>query len=276
MNSPSPISSETSLTAITSLPKTLVTPSRTILAMGRPPRGAQVFRLSRSMGQAPPGTPVRRRTRLQAIEAQERSADHGRIGEDLDHGRRSDSGEALLDPIEERRIVGSEDAASQHDVHVELGHPQALDRGARHDHDLVGLAVDDVARHGVARDGLGEHEWRELDEPAGLEPVEVHRLEELTGSSVAEVRRHGGSEVCARSSAVLRANREPGGHPSDVGAAAPVAGDLTDGREPGDCGRRGPRPSSSCRSRRRRRRPNAGRCRHAAPRTCRCAPCPVR
>ena len=89
----------------------------------------------------------------------------------------------------ERAVVGAEDAATEHDVDVELLHAQPLDRRRGHRDDLVGLPIDDAPGDGHPRCRT-EHERRELDEPVLLDPSVVHGLEHLSRPAEAEVRRH--------------------------------------------------------------------------------------
>src|SRR5206468_1074756 len=118
MNSPSPISRETSSTATTSDPNSLVTPSSTIPAMSRSllsrgpaPRSVRPESLVRQGG---PGSAQGPPARSQPLQPEHRRTQHGRFVEHGDPSGRGHGPHALLDLVEEGPLARPEDPAAQH------------------------------------------------------------------------------------------------------------------------------------------------------------------
>src|SRR5713226_9386147 len=143
MNSPSAISRESSSTATTSAPKTLVTPCRTIFAMSHPSRALWIrpgpSRPSRTgagrlrqapIGQLPSNPPVRGRPAAQQIETQEGGSGYRRRGDLRDARPRGDGRESLADPLDERSAAILQLPTAQHHVDLLPREPQAPDRGS--------------------------------------------------------------------------------------------------------------------------------------------------
>ena len=125
MNSPSSISSETSSTAMTSLPNTFVIPSRTIFAIGRSllpsARESWAVEPRRWVKAARAPGPGRRRSALRSGRAPISAApdDRGRVQHVGAAPPGATARSPRLDPREEGRVVVAEDPAPEHDVDVE-------------------------------------------------------------------------------------------------------------------------------------------------------------
>ena len=266
MNSPSPIASDRSFTATTSLPKT-ETRSRTMSAISGAPSvrrecGCPADRGSRH------AAPERRRPSGQG-------ADRGRAAAPITGRSVSTLDRAEAPPRAPASMRWKNSSSSVRKMpppsttSTSSFCMRRRDRRGDHRHDLVGLAVDHAPRDIVARRRGAEHEQRELDQTVFSQAPVVHRLEHLAGPAGPSAMEPARRAPC-RASTILRTDRVPERSPAHVGSPpqspeiGPTAGNLVTLPS-------GATASSSCRSRRPRRRPNAVRCRPGVRRTCRCA-----
>ena len=273
MNSPSPISSETSLTAITSSPKTFVTPLEddlrhrlTLLPSARESAVRAVRGSRRARTRACAAGPAPSRSR-----PEQRRADHRRRRAARGRGRAARP-RSPLDPLEERRdrrcgrsrrrarprrrVAASAAGGSRSPPSRRSRRPGG--RRAR-----APRRRRSAAASNMTGGELGQRAARRARR-GGWPPS-------LPRPAQAEVRGHARAERVRRPATVLGPDRVPQRQLAEVAAAAPVARDRAERREPeGPAVGRDARSSSS-RSRRRRRRPTGARCRHAARRRCRCA-----
>src|SRR5436190_12819628 len=215
MNSPSAISRESSSTATTSAPKTLVTPSRMIFAMSHP-------RLRQApIGQLTSNPLVRPRRAAQQIETQEGGTGHRRRDDLRDARPRSDGREPLADPLDERPAAILQLPTAQHHVDILTRESQAPDRGSGDRDHLVGQpAYDGQARRIPVPRGL-EHERGELDDTGLVDPVGMKGREQLGGGPQAEVLWHETLQDRSRAPAVPSPHGGPQRGCADVIAIAP-------------------------------------------------------
>ena len=273
MNSPSPISSETLLTAITSLPNTLLTRSRTILAMGhRSFRRARVCVPRRSWVKE-------RRTRAcaafgapDAVQSHHGGAGDRRRGQHAHLGRGRHLAEPRADAVEERVIAVAEDPAAEHDVDVQAS--ASAGGGSRSRPSTRPRRPGGRRPRGRRRRRRSRHVEQDAAPPP---PAAARRSGRSrwppSAAAVASGRSARAPLAPARSSCRGRLRIAPRAtsRACRVAAASPVARDRPDRGEPRDPAVRATPRSSSCRSRTRRRPPTDDRCPRAAPRTCRCA-----
>src|SRR5262249_41314329 len=96
---------------------------------------------------------------------------------------------------------------------------------------LVRETIDDAPGHRIAI-RLGEHERRQLDDTALVDPAEVDRLGQLTGRRQAEMPRYRMLQHRGRATAVLApGSRGDGRHP-DIVATTPIARDRAQREKP--------------------------------------------
>src|SRR5713226_5094203 len=184
MNSPSAISRESSSTATTSAPKTLVTPCRTIFAMSHPSWG----RLRQApIGQLPSNPPVRGRPAAQQIETQEGGPGHRRRGDLRDARPRGDGRESLADPLDERSAAILQLPTAQHHVDLLPREPQAPDRGSGDRNHLIRQSAYDGHAHQIAVPRGFEHERGELEDTGLVDPAGMEGREHLRRGPQAEV-----------------------------------------------------------------------------------------
>src|SRR5262245_30665145 len=122
MNSPSPISRDTSRTACTPPGNSLLTWSRTILPISASSAVRGRDRSERPealMGEGGTKMLGGSRTVPEPVEAEERRPDHRRGGDLGEPGGRGDLADRRADPLEEGRGLAMEQAAAEH--HLDVG-----------------------------------------------------------------------------------------------------------------------------------------------------------
>src|SRR5664280_1806693 len=161
MNSPSPISMVTSLTARTSLSKALLTLSKTMRATSRLP-SRWIARLESCGCQALADARAGTGRGLQPVAGQQRRSDDGRHTQPR-HARRRHHGVNPVDDAPGKTAVAAgKHATTERDVDVAAREMQAAHGRDDHGDKLVGLPVDDALSGGVALPGGHEHHRREL------------------------------------------------------------------------------------------------------------------
>src|SRR5207245_3307181 len=154
LNWPSSIANETSSTATTSGPNSLVTPSSTILATS----------VHRRDGSAETGRCSGGRADL--VQPDQGCPDHRRNGEPDHAGAGRHRMDAQAGSFEKRSIFGPEHAPSEHDVDIGSRDAEAADRRRRHEYHLVRHSVEEATGDRVALHGGPKDRGGQLDQPA--------------------------------------------------------------------------------------------------------------